>query len=146
MEVDLDEASKGAELVRRSYLDEEINQIYELGRLWLENGDLKGAEVIMNGLVEVAPQFAPAWLGLCLIQTQAGDIDAATKSAKRAHNIEPESVEAILFLTACLLTIGDYSRAGTFLGEIAEKVDSGAVADQNILRFYRAQLARYENR
>ena len=56
------------ELVRRSYSDEEVATLYELGRFCLENGDTRRAEAIMYGLNEVAPDFCPAWLGTCCIQ------------------------------------------------------------------------------
>lgn len=134
------------DLIKRAYSDDEIAHIYELGRLFLENGSVKQAETIMTGLTEVVPDFAPAWLGLCYIHIQDKNNDAAIYAARQACRVDPELTEAMLFLSSCLLTSGDYNSAGTYLGEVGDKIDSGAVDNPNIIRFFKAQLARYQAR
>jgi tetratricopeptide (TPR) repeat protein len=134
------------EAVKGGYSDEEIAHIYELGRLYLENGCLLQAEVIMHGLNEVCPDFAAAWLATSYISIQNKDHDNAIFAAKQALRINPEFTEATLYLVACLMTTGDYNSAGTYLGEVGEKIDSGGVDNPNVTRFFKAQLARYQNR
>jgi len=136
----------GSEIVKRGYSDEEIANIYELARFSLENGDWRRAEVIAGGLVEVAPEFSPAWLALSYIHIQNKEYDSALQAAQQAVRVDHESPQAVLFLIACLLTTGDYNAAGTYLGEIGEKIESGAIDDPNVIRFYRAQLARFQSR
>ncbi|WKZ57176.1 MAG: hypothetical protein QY326_00510 [Bdellovibrionota bacterium] len=135
-----------SEVLRRGYSDEEIAHIYELGLFFFENGDIRRGEIIMTGITEVAPDFQPAWLGLSYVQLQAGNYEAATRSAQHALKVDPVSVPAMLLLVACALTTGDATAAGTYLGEIGERIDSGEVSDPDILRFYRGQLARYQAR
>ena len=136
----------GSEIVKRGYSDEEIANIYELARFSLENGDLRRAEIIASGLVEVAPEYAPAWLVMSYIHIQNKAYDSAVQAARQALRVDAQSVEATLYLTACLMTTGDFNSAGTYLGEVGEKIESGAVGDPNLLRFFRMQLARFQSR
>lgn len=135
-----------SEVLKRGYADEEIGHIYELGRLCLENGDIRRAEVILTGVTEIAPEFAPAWLGMAYVHIQNKNYDDAVFAARQALRLDPEFTEALLYLVACLLTIGDHTAAGTYLGEVGEKIESGAVTHPNLVRFYKGQLARYQNR
>ena len=141
-----DEAGKSAEVIKRVYLDEEVDHIYELGRFCLENGDLQAAQVIMEGLVEVAPDFVPAWLALGCLQVFAKDYESAARTISQAVRIEPQSSVAMLLLASCLLTTGDFNSAGTYLGEVSEQVESGLVEDPHVVRFFNTQISRYQNR
>jgi len=135
-----------SEVLKRGYSDEEVAHLYELGRFFLENGDVRRAELIITGLTEVVPDFAPAWLGMSYIHMQTRNLDGAIFAARQALRVDPGFVEATLFLATCLLTTGDLNAAGTYLGEVGELVDSGAIDDAHVVRFYRAQLARFQNR
>ena len=135
-----------SEVLKRGYSDEEVANIYELGRLSLENGNIRRAEAIMSGLVEVAPDFSSAWLGMAYIHIQNRDFEAALQATRQALKVDPNFSPAMLYLVACLLTTGDYSSAGTYLGEIGEMIESGGLDDPSMVRFYRTQLARYQNR
>jgi Tfp pilus assembly protein PilF len=135
-----------SDVLKRGYSDEEIANIYELGRLSLENGNLRRAEAIMSGLTEVAPDFSCAWLGMSYIHIQNGDVDAALQTTRQALKIDPNFKEALLYLVSCLLTTGDYSSAGTYLGEIGELIESGSLDDPGMIRFFKTQLARYQTR
>lgn len=135
-----------SEVLKRGYSDEEVSHIYELGRLSLENGNFHRAEAIMSGLIEIVPDFAPAWLGMTYIHMQNHNIEAASATAEHALRLDADSAEALLFLVSCLLSSGDFSTAGTYLGEVGERVDAGLIDHPNLLRFYRSQLARFQNR
>lgn len=134
------------ELSKHGYSEDELNQIYELGRFLLENGQHKRAEAIFNGLNEVVPEFAPAWLGAAYLQIVNANYDAAIHSARQALRAEPQMIEAMLYLIVCLATSGDFNAAGTYLGEVGEKIDSGAADDPKLIRVFKAQLARYQSR
>jgi tetratricopeptide (TPR) repeat protein len=134
------------EAVKGGYSDDEIGSIYELGRIFLENGSLLQAEVIMHGLNEVCPDFGPAWLATAYINIQNKDFDNAIYAARQALRINPEFTEAMLYLVACLMTTNDYNAAGTFLGEVGERIEGGLVENPHVVRFYKAQLARYQSR
>lgn len=135
-----------SELLKRGYSDEEIAHIYELGRLCLENGDIRRAEVVFEGITKIAPEFAPGWLGAAYIYIQNKNLDDAIYAARQAMRLDPDFSEAMLYLVSCLLTVGDYSAAGTYLGEIGEKIEGGSITHPNMIRFYKAQLARYQNK
>lgn len=134
-----------SELLKRGYSEEEIANIYELGRFCLENGDFRRAEVIFKGVTAVAPDFAPAWLGKAYLNTHNKNYDEAVEAARQALRVEPDSVVAMLFLVACLLTVGDLNSAGTYLGEVSECIENTS-AHPNVVRFFKAQLARYQTR
>ena len=130
-------------LMRRTYSDEEIDLIYELAKFHIENGALIKASTLITGLLEVTHTYAPAWLAKCYLQLTEKNYDAATMSARQAVKIDPDSAEAMLFLIACLLTSRDYNAAGTYLGEVKDKIESGAIDDPNQIHFFKAQMARY---
>jgi Flp pilus assembly protein TadD len=144
--MDADRARENTELHKRGYSEDEIASLYEFGRLALENGHTKRAEVLFHGLVQVAPDFAPAWLALAYIHILGRNFDDAIFASRQALRISPDFTEAMLFLTSCLLTENDFHAAGTHLGEIGERIDAGYVEDPNVVRYYRVQLARYQNR
>lgn len=134
------------EVSRRGYSDEEIDQIYELGRLFLESGQLRRAEVVMHGLNEVAPDYYAAWLASGYLHILSQDYDAAVLCCQNALRVFSEGPEAMLLLAACLLTTGDFNTAGTYLGEVAEKIDMGKIRNPNVVRLFKMQLARYQSR
>lgn len=134
------------ELTRRGYSDEEVEQIYELGRLFIESGQLRKAELIMHGLNEVAADYYPAWLASAYLHLLAQDYDTAVLACQNALRLNAEGPEAMLLLAACLLTTGDFNTAGTYLGEVNEKIDMGKIRSPNVVRLFKMQLARYQSR
>lgn len=139
-------AKNGAELPRRSYSADEVVDIYELGKLWLESGQLKRAEALMTGLNEVAPDFAPAWLGTAFLRSVSGDYEGVAAAAKRALKVSPDCVEAMMFMAVAALALKDVTMAGTYLGEVGDRIEQGVVSNPSVSRLYKMQLARYQNR
>ncbi len=137
---------KSSDAPRRGYSDDEVTDMYELSRLWLESGQHRRAEAILLGLNEVAPHFAPAWLGTSFLKAEAGNYDSALGAAKQALRAEPESVEAMLYIATLSLTLGDSSTAGTYLGEVGERIEQGKTSNPSVNRFFKMQLARYQGR
>ncbi|MCB0336737.1 MAG: hypothetical protein KDD62_10545 [Bdellovibrionales bacterium] len=135
-----------SEVLKRGYSDAEVENLYALGRFYLENGELGKAKNIMAGLVEVAPDYYHAWLGLAYIHIYQENYDQAIFASRQALRANPQSIAALLYQVACLLCVGDYNAAGTYLGEVGEKIEAGKVDRPELLRFYKAQLARYNNR
>lgn len=135
-----------SEVLKRAYSEEEVAALYELARLLLENGDHRRAEIILTGITEAAPDFYPAPLAKSYIAIHERDFEKGVTLARQALRLEPESVPAMLFLASALLSTGDYNTSGTYLGEIGERIESGVVDHPNIIRFYRAQLVRYQDR
>ena len=131
---------------RSTYSDEEVLDMYALGRMWLESGQVRRAETVMNGLNAVAPTFVPAWLGTALVQGTLGNIEGAQDAARRALKLQPDSAEAMMFIVVTALTLGDSSTAGAFLGEIGDLIEQGKMREPNMIRLYRMQMARYQNR
>lgn len=136
---------KLSDLLKRGYSDDELGHIYELGRFHLENGELKRAETIMNGIVAVAPDFVPAWLALTYIEIAGANYDQALRHAKQGYSIDPQNPLTALFLVTVLLCLGDVASAGAYLGEAGEQIENSGRTNDNIFRFYRAQLARFRN-
>ena len=135
-----------SEIIKRGFSDAELNSIYDLGRMFLEHGEVRRAESIFVGLTEVAADFYAPWLGLAYVHFQAGAMDQALVSLKQAQKAAPDSQQNLLFLVACLLSTGDYSSAGTYLGELSEMIEDGKLEDPALVRFFKIQLARYQNK
>ncbi|MEY4701401.1 MAG: hypothetical protein RL326_1588 [Pseudomonadota bacterium] len=131
---------------RSSYSADEIVDIYALGKMWLETGQVRKAEVIMQGLNCVAPDFLPGWLGMSVVQSTLGNIEAALAAAQRALKIDPQSTQAMLCVVVASLNVNDMSTAGTLLGEVGELIDAQRVTDPNVTRLYKMQLARYQSK
>lgn len=136
----------GSDLQRSGYSEDEILNIHALGCALLENGTLKQAEIVFHGLTEVLPDFVPAWLGLSYVRGQEGNYEGAQSAAEQALRCDAESAEAMLYLISFMLTTGDLQSAGTYLGEIADRIESNEVQDPALIRFFRAQMVRYQNR
>lgn len=128
------------------YSKEEVADIYALGRMWLETGQFRRAEVIMHGLNTVAPDFAPAWLGTALVMATLGNLDVAHDASRRALKLQPQSAEAMMFVVLTALSVKDANTAGTYLGEVGDMIDQGKATDPNLIRLYKMQLARYQGR
>ena len=92
--------------IKRGYSESELENIYELGRFFAENGDIRRAEVVFNGVLAVAPDFAMARLGKAYIQIQSGEFDDALVTVRHALKAQPDSLATLLYLVACLLTVG----------------------------------------
>lgn len=131
-----------SEVLRRGYTDTELANIYALARLLLEGGDLGRASVVLKGVREIAPEYTPAWLASAYTAMEQGELESALAFSQRAIELEPGNVTALLYLICCLLTLGDTHSAGSYLGEVGERL-SGDITDQQLLRLYRSQLARY---
>lgn len=140
------EASPIPQKIRRTYSEDEIRNLYSLAKLSLENGQIHRAEKILLGLNEVAPDFLPGWLALSYLHHLHRNWDLALQVARQTYKLNPQSVEATLFLVVFLLQSGDFTTAGSYLGEVRERIETGAVDEPNVVRFYKAQLARFQGR
>ncbi len=139
-------SSGSGELPRSSYSKDELVDIYALGKMWLETGQVRKAEVIMHGLNAVAPEFVPGWLGTALVQGTLGNIEGAYTASQRALKLQPDSPEAMLYVVVAALTLNDSSTAGTLLGEIGDLIEAKQISDPHVVRLYKMQLARYQGR
>ena len=128
---------------RANYSKEELSDIYALAKMWLETGQIKRAEVAVKGLTTVAPEFMPGWLARCVVESSLGNVESALQAARRALKLQPESATAMMLIVTASLTIGDISTAGTYLGEVGELVEQGKIAEPNLIRLFKMQMARY---
>jgi predicted Zn-dependent protease len=135
-----------SEVQKRGYSDQEVETIYLLARVMLENGRMREAALILKGLNEVAPNFSPAWVARSALALLNGDTPEAVLTAERGVKADTESPYAMVFFVTALLSSGDYNTAGSFLGEIGERIQAGEIDDPHLKSFYKAQLIRYENR
>ncbi|GEM_PF-6108404 len=126
------------------YSEEEIFSLYDLARLSVEAGELKRAESIANGLSEIAPDFAPAFLIMAYCQVWSKDYEAASDSSERAFKASPNDISVLFFVAATKLLVNDSQRAGTVLGEIGELLEKKR--DLEGERLYKLLLARFQMR
>jgi predicted Zn-dependent protease len=135
-----------SQLLKRGYSAEEIKNLYELARQFLHIGQIRKAETLFSGITEIAPDFVYAWLGLSYVHICNKQLNEAIFSARQVLRIEPANIEALLYLSACLLTTGDHGAAGTYLGELKERIEQGSITKPEHIRFFKAQLVRYQGK
>jgi tetratricopeptide (TPR) repeat protein len=132
-----------SEIIRRGYSDEEVYNIYELGRFSIECGNYPRAETIFKGLIQVTPDYALGWLGMSYITLMRNEHDDSINFALQALKIDPNLTEGLLLLGLVSLSKGDIASAGAYLGDVKDRIAEGKVYDSRIVRLYKLQLARF---
>ena len=135
-----------SDMIRRGYTDAEMESIFALGRLLIESGSFLRAAVILNGLTEVAPEFAPAWLALGSIAIMNGEYEQALGFSGQVLRRDPTDPEAMLMNVLCSLSTGDINTAGTYLGELKDGIDGEIINNPQLVRLYQSQLVRFQSR
>ncbi len=136
---------KLSDVLKRGYSDEELSHLYELGRFYLESGKTAKAAKIFAGVTSVAPEFVPAWLGLFCVDFAQSNLEAAQQHAEEARKLAPQAPLPALFLVSVLLANNDLAAAGALLGEVGETLEAVRDNDQDLIRFYKMQLARFQS-
>jgi lipopolysaccharide biosynthesis regulator YciM len=129
---------------RRGYSEEEISCIYELGKLFIETGELRKAEEIFSGLIEVSQKFIPAHLALCYLFMLQKKYEEVVSLSKYILEMREGSIEAMLFLVVAALNTRDYQLAGTHLGEVQESINENKVHNIKLLKLFKSQLVRFQ--
>lgn len=132
------------DLVRKNYTDEEITLLYELGRLSFESGNHRRAEALARGLIAVAPDFIPSYILLATVLAFAKAYDQATDLIQSVLRLNENNLEAHLLGASIYLTQGNFTMAGTMLGEASERIKFGNDIPPLLANFYQIQLARFE--
>lgn len=129
-----------------SYSESELQHIYSLARLYLESGYHRRAEVILSGLIRVAPDFYQSLLGLAYLAMTSENYDLALEYARNAVRLSNgKSPEAILSIVIASLNKGNLATAGSYLGELKDLQEEGIVLNSKIQRCMELQLKRYED-
>lgn len=126
-----------------AYSLEQIQDIYALAKMFLETGHFRRAEKLIAGLNSVAPEFSLGWLASALVDVSMGRIERARDCATKALKVKPDLVEAMIMVVVTSLTLQDYATAGTYLGELRDRIENGEVSDPSIVRLFRMQMVRY---
>ena len=135
-----------SEVIRRGYSDEEIHNVYSLGRLFLEGGAFRRAETVFRGLIEVAPEFMLARLGLAYVHLVAGEHETVLELSRDILRTNPTHPECMLLTVISSLSVGDLNAAGTYLGELKDEIEAQHITDSALIRLYRSQLVRFQSR
>ena len=135
---------KLSEVLKRGYSDTELVHIYELGRFFLESGKPARAQKIFSGLVSVAPEHAPSWLGLATVAFLQKNFESARAYAEAAKKLDGGSARTSLFLASIMFALNDLTFVGSLLGEAGDALESDPNSDPNLVRFYKIQLARFQ--
>lgn len=133
-------------ILKNGYTQEEMELLYSLGKTYIDITSYNSAEKIFNGLITIDPDHVSSWIALSVINFIRGDLDASYSQAKQALRINSNLAEAQLVLITVLLSQSDYTTAGAYLGEVKELVDSKRIQKQDLVRYFKAQLLRFEYR
>jgi|1048.fasta_scaffold133380_2 tetratricopeptide (TPR) repeat protein len=135
---------KMSEVLKRGYSDEELSHLYELGRFFLEAGKFPKAQKIFSGIIAIAPDHLPSYLGLTNIAISNQNFDQARQYAEIARRLDPSSPLAAMFLATVMFALKDLTAVGSLLGEIGDALEGDLNADLSLTRFYKMQLARFQ--
>jgi Tfp pilus assembly protein PilF len=127
-----------------NYSEEELDLLYSLGIFYLEAGHYRSAEMIFQGLTTVAPSFADGWLASAATFFMLGNFDQAKRHAHQAMRLNPHTHQVQLLYVTILLSQNELSEAGTLLGEIKEQIDTRMIQNPDQIRYFKAQLSRFE--
>ncbi len=130
---------------QRNYSSEEIQAIYSLAFFQLDIGQHRIADTVLEGLTEVAPDFHPAWLAKAFVKMLLDDFESGRTCCEKVLKIEPNCPEALVYLILCCFQSGDRQSAGTYLGELGERISAGLIESPNISELYKALMLRYQS-
>jgi tetratricopeptide (TPR) repeat protein len=136
---------KMSEVLKRGYSDDELSHLYELGRFFLEAGKFPKAQKIFSGIVAIAPDHLPSYLGLTNIAISNQNFDQARQYAETARRLDPSSPLAAMFLATVMFALNDLTTVGSLLGEVGDALEGDLNADLSLTRFYKMQLARFQS-
>lgn len=138
-----------SEVLRRGYSNEEIENIYALGRAYIISAKFGSAEKLFKGLSILAPDYVYGHLGLayCQLLKAGGNQELLKKvllTTKQALRIDPRNQHALIFHIIILLSISEFKSAGSYLGELGEQVESGKSLDADVQKFFNSQKLRFK--
>ena len=100
------------------YSTEELNGLYELGRLYFEMGYYAPAERIFNGLVLVDDELTPSRLALGILKLECGLYQEATSHFRVLVEKGQYPLQTKLGLSGVFIATGDLARARQTLDEV----------------------------
>ena len=130
---------KPSELIKRGYAEEEVIALYEMSRFLLESGDIFRAEVILKGLVIVAPDYIWPKTALSYISLIQQNFELAKSRADDALRLSNQQ-EAMLYKITALLELGELSSAGSLLGELQDEENRLSLQAKRVLKILLAKF------
>lgn len=134
------------ERLKKSYTQEELYSIYELGRFFLENGMLRQAEIIFSGLCNVAPDFVEAHAAMAIIKIELKDYHGAVRYSSESRRGPTEDISIMLIHSCALILNGDTNLAGAELGEISEILDRTSGQRAPVHSLFEMMMSSYKDR
>ena len=125
-----------------SYSREELNAIYELGRLYFEMGYFSPAERIFAGLCVVDKGQTPSLLALGLVKIERGRFDEAAQCLRSSLESGQYVFQVELALCVSFIASGDRDRAYSLLRQIEKENASELGLYKEYQRLWDALLAR----
>ena len=93
-----------------SSLDGQIAEIYRL----LRENQLETAGVLCEQLVQQAPDHAPGWAAFSELWLRCGEYEKAGGAARRALELDDQSVDSTILFSRCLFHSGEHLAANQF--------------------------------
>ena len=126
------------------YSSDQLSLVYNLGVFYLENHDFTAARNILNGLSILSPENAQVWHSLSLANLALEDLPGAYSTSRQALRLDPSDPHILLTVSSILMSQGDFTTAGSYLGEFSELVEQGKIREKRLIDFYKILLARFE--
>ncbi len=94
----------------QSSLDSQVTEIYRL----LSENQLESAGNLCEQLVQQAPEHAPGWAAFSELWLRCGEFEKAGAAARRALELDEQSVDFTILFSRCLLHSGEFLAANQF--------------------------------
>jgi tetratricopeptide (TPR) repeat protein len=92
-------------------MDEHLQELYELGKKFFEEGKYHDAEPLLREVIRITPQYADVQNKLGIISNLNGDLKAAANHFEKALEINPRYTEASLNLAVTYNDLGEFKKA-----------------------------------
>lgn len=125
---------------RRGYAKDDLHAVAEVGYHYLQNGGVRFARLLFEGLVAVAPDELYFALALGLAADHAGDKGVARQEYQRASGLDPSDPRPEVNLAELDLEAGDFEAARRHLLIAADRLATRP--DQALALKTRALLTR----
>ncbi|HEY7697049.1 MAG TPA: tetratricopeptide repeat protein [Vicinamibacteria bacterium] len=94
--------------------------LYNMGNLYLEDGNLELAEMHVRRAVDKQPRFALAYRGLAKVYLKMNQIDLAVTQFEKAVELSPEDVESLFQLARIHQDKGEVEEARNLYRRVVE--------------------------
>ena len=125
-----------------NYNQDQLRDIYELGRLYFEMGYYYPAEKIFAGITAIDGGITPADIGWCLIKLERAQFEEAAELSRQISQVGQYKIQGRICLALAFIGQNEIERARVLLSQIEQELNRNPEKFTDLLRVNSALLAR----